>query len=167
MRSVMNFTEGECYTRPAITQVLGGSTRDFFPHNAKHVACGCFRRDLNPEAPSEVLVGNTDNRRRWAEVFATQTEAVPIFLKERTNHWKYVGLWRCVSKSEDEALIRARNRLAGRDEISMILRLEKVSLLHAYQDALVLKGLADMRKGRVVSHEEVAKRLKKTRRARL
>ena len=34
--------------------------------------------------------------------------------------------------------------------------------LHAYQDALVRKGLEEMRKGRVVSHEEVVKRLKKT-----
>jgi predicted transcriptional regulator len=33
--------------------------------------------------------------------------------------------------------------------------------LHAYQDALVRKGLAEMRKGRVVNHEEVVKRLKR------
>ncbi len=32
--------------------------------------------------------------------------------------------------------------------------------LHAYQDALVRKGLEEMRKGRVVSHDEVVKRLK-------
>jgi predicted transcriptional regulator len=38
--------------------------------------------------------------------------------------------------------------------------------LHAYQDALVRKGLEDMRRGRVVSHEEVVKRLKTTGRAR-
>jgi predicted transcriptional regulator len=38
--------------------------------------------------------------------------------------------------------------------------------LHAYQDALVRKGLEDMRRGRVVSHEEVVKRLKRTGRAR-
>jgi predicted transcriptional regulator len=38
--------------------------------------------------------------------------------------------------------------------------------LHAYQDALVRKGLEEMRKGRVVSHEEVLKRLKKSGRAR-
>ncbi len=37
--------------------------------------------------------------------------------------------------------------------------------LHAYQDALVRKGLEDTRKGRVVSHEEVVKRLKRTGRA--
>ncbi len=38
--------------------------------------------------------------------------------------------------------------------------------LHAYQDALVRKGLEDMRKGRVVSHEEVVSRLKRAGRAR-
>jgi predicted transcriptional regulator len=38
--------------------------------------------------------------------------------------------------------------------------------LHAYQDALVRKGLEEMRKGRVVSHEEVIKRLKRPGRVR-
>jgi predicted transcriptional regulator len=38
--------------------------------------------------------------------------------------------------------------------------------LHAYQDALVRKGLEDMRKDRLVNHEEVVKRLKRTGRAR-
>lgn len=37
--------------------------------------------------------------------------------------------------------------------------------LHTYQDALVREGMADMRKGRVVSHEEVVKRLKQSGRA--
>ena len=38
--------------------------------------------------------------------------------------------------------------------------------LHAYQDALVRKGLEEMRKGRVVGHEDIAKRVKRTGRAR-
>lgn len=38
--------------------------------------------------------------------------------------------------------------------------------LHAYQDALVRKGLEDMRRGRVVSHEEVVKRIKRVGRGR-
>jgi predicted transcriptional regulator len=37
--------------------------------------------------------------------------------------------------------------------------------LHNYQDALVRRGLAEMRQGRVVNHEEVLKRLRKTGRA--
>jgi len=38
--------------------------------------------------------------------------------------------------------------------------------LHAYQDALVRKGMEEMRKGRLVSHAEVVKRLKRTGHAR-
>jgi predicted transcriptional regulator len=38
--------------------------------------------------------------------------------------------------------------------------------MHAYQDALVRKGLEEMRKGRVISHDEVVERLKRTGRAR-
>jgi predicted transcriptional regulator len=38
--------------------------------------------------------------------------------------------------------------------------------LHAYQDALVRKGLEEMRRGRVVSHQDVVKRLKTSRRGR-
>lgn len=37
--------------------------------------------------------------------------------------------------------------------------------LHAYHDALVLKGLEEMRKGRVVNHRDVVKRLKRSGRA--
>ncbi len=37
--------------------------------------------------------------------------------------------------------------------------------LHAYQDELVRKGLEDVRQGRVVSHEEVLRRIQKTGRA--
>ena len=37
--------------------------------------------------------------------------------------------------------------------------------LHDYQDDLIRKGEAEMRQGRVVSHEEVLRRLKKTGRA--
>ena len=38
--------------------------------------------------------------------------------------------------------------------------------LHAYHDALVQKGLEEMRKGRVVSHEQVVRGLKRNGRAR-
>lgn len=37
--------------------------------------------------------------------------------------------------------------------------------LHAYQDALVRKGQEEMRAGRVVEHDEVVKRIRKTGRA--
>ena len=52
-----HFTEGQCYTRKTISELLGGNVRDFFPHGKKHVVCGCFRKNLNSGAPSEVLPG--------------------------------------------------------------------------------------------------------------
>jgi predicted transcriptional regulator len=39
--------------------------------------------------------------------------------------------------------------------------------LHAYQDGLVRKGLGEMRTNRVVSHDQVVKRLKRSGRTRL
>lgn len=38
--------------------------------------------------------------------------------------------------------------------------------LHAYHDALVQKGLDEMKKGRVISHDEVVRRVKNSGRAR-
>jgi predicted transcriptional regulator len=38
--------------------------------------------------------------------------------------------------------------------------------LHAYQDALVRKGLEEMRKGCVIGHDELVKRLKRSARSR-
>ncbi len=38
--------------------------------------------------------------------------------------------------------------------------------LHAYQDALVRKGLEEMRRGRVVSHQDVVKRMRRAGRSR-
>jgi hypothetical protein len=120
-----NFKEGKCYTREEISADLGGGTRDFFPHKNGHVVCGCFKRELNPDAPAVVLPGNTDAIRRWAEVFATQLEAIPIFIKKRTNEWEYVGLWRCVLKTQDADEIKMRQARAGRNEVSMVLKLVK------------------------------------------
>lgn len=122
-----DLTEGRCYSRWEISQSLGGSMQEFFPHKGGYVVCGCFRRDLNPGAPSEILAGNSDNIRRWARVFASQGEAVPIFLKQGPNHWEFVGFWRCVSISEDSAEIGVCNNQAGRDDVSMVLRLERAS----------------------------------------
>jgi predicted transcriptional regulator len=62
-------------------------------------------------------------------------------------------------------LIPLPPRRTGRAVISTTRRLPSYIELHAYQDALVRKGLEEMRKGRVVSQEEVVKRLKQTGRA--
>jgi predicted transcriptional regulator len=72
-------------------------------------------------------------------------------------------------RAESEKIDALDSLAAAQDRPRSYLINEAISNyieLHAYQDALVRKGLEDMRKGRIVSHEEVVKRLKKTGRAR-
>jgi predicted transcriptional regulator len=75
-----------------------------------------------------------------------------------------------ISFRADAAKIDALDSLAAaQDRPRSYLINEAISNyieLHAYQDALVRKGLEEMRKGRVVSHEEVVGRLKRAKRAR-
>lgn len=117
--------EGRTYTRKHITQRLGGGTQNYLPHVNKHVVCGCFKKKFNPNAPEEVLPGNTDDKRRWAEQFYNQNEGIPIFVKQRQNHWKYVGLWRCVKLDTERKRLKAANRRANRTDVAMILTLRK------------------------------------------
>jgi predicted transcriptional regulator len=70
-----------------------------------------------------------------------------------------------VVDDEDEETLAATDENEGiRDaEAGRTVPAEEVGRLlpelHTYQDALVRKGLEEMRRGRVVSHEEVVKRL--------
>jgi hypothetical protein len=121
----MPFQVGEYYTRAAICQELGGSLQAYLPYVGGTVVAGCFRGDLNPGAPNELLPGNTPHRVRWAEVFAGQTQYIPIYMKERNGRWKHAGEWRVIDKVTRAADITAAANRTNRDDISMILVLEK------------------------------------------
>ncbi len=74
-----------------------------------------------------------------------------------------------ISFRADSEKIEALDSLASAQERSRSYLInEAISNyieLHAYHDALVRKGQEEMRKGRVVRHDEVVRRLKKTGRA--
>ena len=116
------FEIGECYSRDYIHQKLRGSKLEYLPHVNGVVVCGCFRKDLNPD---EVLPGDGAGIVKWADVFSRQNQAVPVFLKEASNRWRYKGKWRVDKVTRDRIEIEARNKRTGRKDISMILRLVK------------------------------------------
>ena len=91
----------------------------------------------------------------------------------QNNTWYRYGIMRTEKTISFRAIaekIEALDSLASaQDRSRSYLINEAISNyieLHAYQDALVRKGMEEMRKGRVVSHAEVAKRLKISGRAR-
>jgi predicted transcriptional regulator len=79
------------------------------------------------------------------------------------------GTEKTISFRADKSRIEALDSLAAaQDRPRTYLINEAINNyieLHAYQEGLVRKGLDEMRKGRVVGHEQVVKRLKKTGRA--
>jgi hypothetical protein len=117
------FERGRSYKRAFISQVLGGGVQDYLPHVDGRVVYGAFSLELNPQAPGIVLPGTGPEIERWARVFAEQEEAIPVFIKRRSNEWTYMGLYRCTGCSDAEADIELHAAKAGRDDISMVFTL--------------------------------------------
>jgi hypothetical protein len=121
------FIVGAAYTRIYISSVVGGETVPYLPEADGRIVCGCFIRKLNPNAPYEILPGNGSEILRKALLFRQQKEPVPVFLKKSPNNWVYVGMFRVTKWSEDPVLIAEKNRVAKRQDISMVLTLAAVS----------------------------------------
>ena len=92
--TMRDFAFSQTYTRGEIRQALGGDLSSYLPHRDGRVVCGCFRPDLNPDAPDVILPGRGPKIERWARVFATQRDFIPCFVKADTNAWEYVGRFR-------------------------------------------------------------------------
>jgi hypothetical protein len=120
------FERQKSYTRAYISQILGGGVQDYLPHADGKVTYGAFAKDLNPEAPSIVPPGMGEEIERWAHVLFEQKGQIPVFIKKRSNEWTYMGDYRCVGLSEDASDIAVHAKKTGRDDITMVLRLERV-----------------------------------------
>jgi len=64
---VRDFACGQTYTRGEIRQALGGDLSSSLPHRDGRVVCGCFRPDLNPDAPDVILSGRGPGIERGRE----------------------------------------------------------------------------------------------------
>ena|SRR5688572_28078778 len=118
----MEFKLGRSYTRREINRVLGGNLQHYLPYLGGRILCGCFVPKLNPDAPLVVLPGRGPSIEGTAEIFAKQTEPVPVFLKQQTNAWKYVGRFTVQRRVMDKRVIRSQERRTGR-KLSQVLRL--------------------------------------------
>lgn len=119
------FKKGQYYTRKEINLVLGGGVQDFLPHKDGKVLCVCVTPDLNPHLPETILVGKGEQITRWGKVFAAQIEFIPLFVKRSTSTWEYIENYKVASLSEDPSEIARHERFSGRDDIVMVLNLEK------------------------------------------
>jgi hypothetical protein len=121
------FQRGKVYSRAKIQRAVGGGLQDYLPHVNGDVVAGCFSQDLNPKAPNVILPGTGPEIERWGRVFAAQKTAVPVFIKQRSNEWYCMGNFRCVRLADDELTVQQHAQQANRDDVTMVLFLERVT----------------------------------------
>ena len=119
------FQIGTCYSRQEIHEAVGGGIQDYLPHVDRKIVCGCFRKDTNPGAPDVVLPGRGPDIMRWATVFREQKVPVPIFIKQRTSEWQYVGNFLVDHWSNDEQIIADHEPISRKGRVTCVLFLRK------------------------------------------
>lgn len=110
------FLAGHTYAFADIQAAFGGDCMSYLPQIGDRIVCGRFTGKMNPEAPYEILVGDPPKVRRKAELLAAQRGALPVFLKERPNAWRYCGMLQFVDYVTDGRTVANKARSAGRSD---------------------------------------------------
>jgi hypothetical protein len=117
---------GEFYSREEISRMLGGSSWTYLPRNRGDVVSGCFRTDLNPKAPYEILVGHGKLRISSAKRLVEQDKPIPVFLQRASKRWEFIGYYRGVKYSDAPGEVAAKARTANLDgQVAGVLYLAK------------------------------------------
>jgi hypothetical protein len=111
------------YSRAEIHAELGGNARSFLPTVDGVVVAGCFRRDLNPDAPEVVLPGNGPTMMQSAAALAASGHSIPVFLFGETKDWRFIGHYRVTQCSADPAEIEIHAAQARRTDVSCVLHM--------------------------------------------
>jgi hypothetical protein len=118
------------YSRSDIQGLVGGEMQTYLPKRDNVILAGCFNRELNPDAPTEIQAGNLPKVARKARLLSTQLNTVfPVFLKgrQRDRKYRFIGYYRCRDYSTSKEVLataEAKSRRYG--ELSYVLYLEEV-----------------------------------------
>ena len=116
---------GEYYSREGISRMLGGSSWTYLPRDRGEVVSGCFRTDLNPKAPEEILVGYGKLRVSSARRLVEQNTPIPVFIQRASARWEFIGYYRGKKYSEAPSDVTPRAKAANREgQVAGVLYLE-------------------------------------------
>lgn len=107
-------------TTDELAQALAGG--DSYIRTKNNVVKGlAITTDLNPEAPDIVVVGNGPRIISNAKLYLEQQQYVPVYVKQSTNNWKYLGHYKADKYSQDPAIIEKHRKNRSYDEVDGIL----------------------------------------------
>jgi len=116
------------YAWHELESVLGFAPRGYLTAIEGDIVCGCFRMDLNPDAPEIVLPGSLPNWRTSALLLARTHKAIPVFTKAEGLPWEYRGKYRCTGTTSAPVEIDIHNTRSGRKDVSMVVFLQRSSV---------------------------------------
>lgn len=119
---------GDTYSRAEISKIFGGgSSIDYLPVVHGEVVCVCITEKDNQDTTTpnpKILVGKGPRIISTAKMFLKQTKAIPMFLRQKANEWKYMGDFRAVSEITDPALVMSIGVASNRFDVVSVLNLE-------------------------------------------
>ena len=119
---------GGVYSREEISLMFGGNSRTYLSRDGGDVVSGCFRTDLNPKAPEEVLVGYGKLRVSSAKRLVQQNTPIPVFIQRASKRWEYIGYYRGKRYSDSPSEVTTKARAAHLDgQVAGVLYLEKAN----------------------------------------
>jgi hypothetical protein len=120
------FKLGKSYTRHQIHQAVGGSVQSYLPTKKGEVVAACLRKDLNPRAPSVIIVGRGPRIEAAGRILAQQASAVPVFLKLKINTWQYEGMFKSSRSLTTQSECASYVEGSGRGDVAQIILLQPV-----------------------------------------
>lgn len=117
------FQAGATYTRHDIHGQLGGSKQACLIEARGSVVAICYQREMNPQGPRVILVGRGPQKERAAQLLATQSAAVPVFAKRRSNEWEYLGHFRAYAYTPTSEATARYVAGSGRTDVAGVLQL--------------------------------------------
>jgi predicted HNH restriction endonuclease len=117
LRKVKLITTAELAARTA-----GGD--DYIRTKNNKVKGLALRLDLNPEAPSVIVVGKGPIIVKKARILADSMMGVPTYIKYRKNAWEYIGFYRATKYSEDSEVIAEHKGNRNIADIAGVLFME-------------------------------------------
>jgi len=118
------FQVGTEYTREQIHSHCGGSKQSYLPTVKGQVVAACLTPKLNPRAPAVILCGCGPVVAAAGAALASQSEAIPVFVKRGVNCWEYQGQFRVRSAYSSGPQFSALVAESGRPEIEVSLAIE-------------------------------------------
>jgi hypothetical protein len=113
---------GQFYSWETLANRLSGQ-QNFMPKKAGRITCARLNAEINPEAPSVIVVGTKRGNMRNAEEYCNNPFPLPVFIKEATSSYRYCGRFSYVRHSTDPEELQNHDR-SGRPQLSRVIYME-------------------------------------------